>query len=172
MFCTIIQYPQFYMLRVYTGENVCILWHMNANRTKKTCNPGQSHRGIDSLHIHVARTYRRFILSNIGITGCFTKLKSCQGCVCRLLRAYEEKCERKNTNNLGHNVLLFLYPFLGLFARPWGFTSLPEHRKRLGGLRRDDNRETIADFQMGRGRRDDLIALTAHADDHTPGRES
>src|SRR5262245_11366342 len=101
MFCTIIKYPQFYLFRVYRGENVFIIWNIHSNCTEKTCNPGKSHRCIYSLNIHVTITYRRFILRNICITGCFSKLKSCQGCECRLLRAYEEIHHHTRVSVLG-----------------------------------------------------------------------
>src|SRR5712691_7888734 len=55
-----------------------------------------------------------------------------------------------------------------LLARPWGFTSLPKHRERLCGLRREDDGEAIADFQTGIGGRDDRIAVPVHGDKHTP----
>src|SRR5215475_8501892 len=90
------------------GKNVFLLWNMHLNGTQKTGNPGKTHRGIDSLHIHVTSTDRCFILSHIGITGCVSKLKSCHGCEGRLRRAYEGKCERENTKNLVHPVLLFV----------------------------------------------------------------
>src|SRR5262245_7193548 len=78
---------------------------------------------------------------------------------------------REKTQKILCTIFSFLSPFLDLLARAWGFTSLPQRRERLCGLRSDDDGEAIADFQMGIGGRDDLIAITVHADNHTARRE-